>query len=49
VAINLARVELPNYRDYEDLLQPLLVVLAVPGEFGLVGWLLQRGGKADRP
>jgi hypothetical protein len=46
VAINLARVELPNYRDYEDLLLLLLVVLAVPGEFGLAGWLLWRGGKA---
>jgi Domain of unknown function (DUF4386) len=46
VVINLARVVLPNYRDYEDVLLPLLVVLAVPGEFGLVGWLLWRGGKA---
>jgi hypothetical protein len=46
VVINLGRVVLPNYRDYEDLLLLLLVVLAVPGEFGLVGWLLWRGGKA---
>jgi Domain of unknown function (DUF4386) len=46
VMINLARVVLPNYRDYEDLLLLLLVVLALPGEFGLVGWLLWRGGKA---
>src|SRR5512132_2921106 len=46
VVINLARVVLPNYRDYEDLLLLLLVVLGLPGEFGLVGWLLWRGGKA---
>jgi len=46
VMINLARVVLPNYRDYEDLLLLLLVVLGLPGEFGLVGWLLWRGGKA---
>ncbi|HYJ67269.1 MAG TPA: DUF4386 domain-containing protein [Nocardioidaceae bacterium] len=46
VAINLARVVLPNYRDHEDLLLPLLVVLAAPGEFGLLGWLLWKGGKA---
>ena len=46
LAINLARVVLPDYRDYENLLLALLVVLAVPGEFGLVGWLLWRGGKA---
>jgi predicted transporter len=47
VVINLARVVLPNYRDYEDVLLPLLVVLAVPGEFGLIGWLLWKGGKAQ--
>jgi hypothetical protein len=46
VVINLARVVLPNYRDYEDLLLLLLVVLGLPGEFGLIGWLLWRGGKA---
>ncbi len=46
VLINLARVVLPNYRDYENLLLLLLVVLALPGECGLVGWLLWRGGKA---
>jgi hypothetical protein len=46
VMINLARVVLPNYRDYEDLLLLLLVILGLPGEFGLVGWLLWRGGKA---
>jgi hypothetical protein len=46
VMINLARVVLPNYRDYEDLLLLLLAVLAAPGEFGLIGWLLWRGGKA---
>jgi hypothetical protein len=45
VVINLARVVLPNYRDYEDLLLLLLVAFAVPGEFGLIGWLLWRGGK----
>jgi Domain of unknown function (DUF4386) len=44
VVINLARVVLPDYRDYENLLLLLLAVLAVPGEFGLVGWLLWRGG-----
>jgi hypothetical protein len=37
----------PDYRDYEDLLLPLLVVLGAPGEFGLVGWLLLRGGKGE--
>jgi Domain of unknown function (DUF4386) len=47
VVLNLARGVLPNYRDYEDLFLLLLVVLAVPGEFGLVGWLLWRGGKAQ--
>jgi Domain of unknown function (DUF4386) len=46
VMINLARVVLPNYRDSEDLLLLLLVILALPGEFGLIGWLLWRGGKA---
>jgi hypothetical protein len=46
VVIDLARVVLPNYRDYEDLLLLLLVVLGLPGEFGLIGWLLWRGGKA---
>jgi Domain of unknown function (DUF4386) len=46
VVINLVRVVLPNYRDYEDLLLLLLAVLAAPGEFGLIGWLLWRGGKA---
>jgi len=46
VVINLARVVLPDYRDHEDLLLPLLVVLAVPGEFGLIGWLLWQGGRA---
>jgi hypothetical protein len=46
VVINLARVVLPDYRDHEDLLLVLLVVLAAPGEFGLIGWLLWRGGKA---
>jgi hypothetical protein len=46
VAIDLARVVLPDYRDYDNLLLALLVVLAIPGEFGLIGWLLWRGGKA---
>ena len=45
VVIDLARVVLPEYRDYDDVLLPLLVVLAVPGEFGLIGWLLWKGGK----
>jgi hypothetical protein len=45
VVINLARVVQPNYRDSEDLLLLLLVILGLPGEFGLVGWLLWRGGK----
>jgi Domain of unknown function (DUF4386) len=45
VMINLARVVLPDYRDFEDLLLLLLVVLGLPGEFGLIGWLLWRGGK----
>jgi hypothetical protein len=48
VMVNLARVVLPDYRDYEGLLLLLLVVLGLPGEFGLVGWLLWRGGKPDR-
>ena len=47
VVINLVRVAQPNYRDHEDLLLLLLAVLAVPGEFGLIGWLLWRGGKAQ--
>jgi Domain of unknown function (DUF4386) len=45
VVINLARVVLPDYRDYEEPLLLLLVVLGLPGEFGLIGWLLWRGGK----
>jgi Domain of unknown function (DUF4386) len=49
VVINLARVVLPNYREHEDLLLILLAVLAVPGEFGLIGWLLWKGGKARPP
>lgn len=47
VLINLTRVVLPDYRDYEDLLLVLLAALAVPGEFGLVGWLLWRGGNSQ--
>jgi hypothetical protein len=46
VVINLVRVALPDYRDYEEFLLLLLSVLAVPGELGMVGWLLWRGGKA---
>jgi hypothetical protein len=45
VVVNLTRVVLPDYRDSEDLLLLLLVVLGLPGEFGLIGWLLWRGGK----
>ncbi len=41
----LAFVLLP---DYGDALLLLIAVLAIPGEFGLTGWLLWRGGK-DRP
>jgi hypothetical protein len=41
----LAPVLLP---DYNDAFVLLILVLAVPGEFGLIGWLLWRGGK-DRP
>jgi Domain of unknown function (DUF4386) len=39
---DLAMVLLPGN---DDLLFVLLAVLAVPGEFGLVGWLLWKGGK----
>jgi hypothetical protein len=42
--IDLARVVLPNYRAYEDLFLLVLAVLVLPGEFGLVGWLLWKGG-----
>jgi hypothetical protein len=34
--------------DQKDLLLLLVAVVAIPGEFGLVGWLLWRGGK-ERP
>src|SRR5262245_2970548 len=38
----LASVVLP---DYNDAFLLLIALLAVPGEFGLMGWLLLRGGK----
>lgn len=47
VVINLVRVAQPNYRYHEDLLLLLLAVFAVPGEFGLIGWLLSKGGKVQ--
>jgi hypothetical protein len=37
----LASVLLP---DYNDAFLVFIVVLAVPGEFGLTGWLLWKGG-----
>jgi uncharacterized protein DUF4386 len=42
---HLALVLLPGYEDYADAFTLLTVVLAVPGEFGLIGWLLWRAGK----
>jgi hypothetical protein len=48
VVIYLARILLPGYEDYENVAMGLLVLLAVPGEFGLTGWLLWRGGKPAR-
>jgi Domain of unknown function (DUF4386) len=39
---DLAPVLLP---DSKDAFLPLIAVLAVPGEFGLIAWLLWRGGK----
>jgi Domain of unknown function (DUF4386) len=41
----LASVLLP---DYNDAFLALIAVMAVPGEFGLTGWLLWRGAR-DRP
>jgi hypothetical protein len=44
---NFTRILFPGYESYADLFT-LLVFLAIPGEFWLVGWLLWKGGK-DRP
>lgn len=45
VVSQLALVLLPDYEDYADAFTMLTVVLAIPGEFGLIGWLLWRAGK----
>ena len=44
--IYLARILLPGYEDHESMFVLLLVLLAIPGEFALIGWLLWKGGKA---
>jgi hypothetical protein len=45
VANHLALVLLSNYEDNGNLFTALVVALAVPGEFGLAGWLLWKAGK----
>jgi hypothetical protein len=45
VVSDLALVLLPSYEDHADAFTLLTVVLAVPGEFALIGWLLWRAGK----
>lgn len=40
---NLALVLLPDNEDYTNVVALLTVVLAVPGEFGLAGWLVWKG------
>ena len=47
--IYLARILLPGFEDHENMFLLLLVLMAIPGEFGLIGWLLWKGGKAARP
>jgi Domain of unknown function (DUF4386) len=46
---NLASVVLANYDDYEGFFMLLLVVMSVPGEFSLAGWLLLRGTRIAPP
>jgi Domain of unknown function (DUF4386) len=46
VVANLASV-LPVYDDHEDLVFLLLALFALPGELGLVGWLLLKAGKGQ--
>lgn len=48
VASNLAIVLLAGQQGSARLVTLVLVVLGVPGEFGLVGWLLWRGARAER-
>jgi hypothetical protein len=45
VAGNLALILLPDNDNYADLFLLLSVVLVIPGEFGLTGWLLWKGAK----
>jgi hypothetical protein len=45
---NLASVLVTNFEDYKEFSLLLVVVLAVPGEFGLPAWLLLRGAKSER-
>jgi hypothetical protein len=40
----LAVILLPSSSNFEDIVL-LLLVVAVPGEFGLTGWLIWKGGK----
>ena len=47
-ASNLAMVLLAGQQSAARLALLVLVVLAVPGEFGLVGWLLWRAARAER-
>src|SRR5262245_1381098 len=46
---NLASILLPSYEDYAGVFLLLMAVLAVPGEFWLMGWLLFNAGKAKEP
>lgn len=41
----LAVILLPSSSNFEDIFLLLIAVVAVPGEFGLTGWLIWKGGK----
>lgn len=45
VVSELALIVTPNDQDHKDVFLMILAVLAAPGEFGLTGWLLWKGGK----
>jgi hypothetical protein len=47
VVTMLAVVLLPNSSDYENVFLLPLAVVAIPGELGLTGWLLWKGGKGQ--
>jgi len=48
VVLNLAPSLLSSYDDHQDLYFLLLAVMAIPGEFGLTGWLLWHAARGGR-